>query len=127
MDQKKFLKDILKLKKHAQRSNPSAKEKINEFSEEFTKGMAQSLSNEERAHFDKVFKEKSPEQCLEELMRIPDLDLVGMMDQILDAASQCERIKQDGREFDFNILGEKYKKMREQFKKYEDSEDIDNF
>lgn len=127
MDQKKFLKDILKLKESAQKSNPSAKGKINEFTKGLTDGIAQSLSNEERAHFDEVFKEKSPEQCLEELMSIPDLDLVSMMDQVFDAASKSGKVKQDGMEFDLNTLGRRYKEMREQFKKYEDSEDIDNF
>lgn len=127
MDQKKFLKDILRIRNHAQKSNPSVKGKIDDFTKGVTEGMAQSLPEEERAHFEKIFGTMSPEQCIEQLMQIPDLDLVSLMDEVFSAASKSGKIDHEGMEFDLNILGERYKEMREQFKKYEGSEDINNF
>ena len=67
------------------------------------------------------------EECIDEVLKLPEADLVLFMDYFLGAISQAGTIKHQGVDIDLSELKDRYKEMKQKFQKYEESEDINNF
>ena len=100
---------------------------ISEFSNAIFKGLCEGLPEEDRKAIESIRSEKSIEQCIDEILEVPDADLISMMDSFLGAVSKAGTVTYQGIDIDFPELQKQYQEMKKKFQKYEESEDINNF
>lgn len=127
MDQKKFFKDILSINRHTKNANPNMGTQISEFTNSIFKGLCEGLPEEDKKAIENIRSEQSMEECIDEVLKLPEADLVLFMDYFLGAISQAGTIKHQGVDIDLSELKDQYQDMKKKFKKYTDSEDINNF
>jgi hypothetical protein len=127
MDQKKFFKDILSINRHTKNANPNMGTQISEFSNSIFKGLCEGLPEEDKKAIESIRSEQSIEECIDEVLKLPEADLVLFMDYFLDTISQAGNIQHQGVDINLSELKDQYKDMKKKLQKYEESEDINNF
>jgi hypothetical protein len=129
MDYRKFYKDILKVSAQAKRRKGEQGVKMQEMEEGIMKGIIEKAPEELKPHMESFMNSKGTQaEKFDKVFDTEGFDFVEFFEKFLNGVSDSpEPFSHQGVDIDFGEVKQRYEDSKEKFKKYEDSEDINNF
>ena len=128
MDYKKFYKDILRANSQHKKQNPEMGPKTQEMEDGLLKGLMEKMPEEFRPHIQTFMNDYSPEERMDMLFNAENFDFVAFFEKFVnDMSESSEVFTHQGVNIDPNMVKKTYEESKAKFKKYEESEDINNF
>lgn len=127
MDYSKFLKDILSVSSSFQQKDAHGK-KLQDMQQGIIDGFLEKMPEDQRAIAKRFMQEKNFNQRIDALMNIEGFDYPTFLEKMLDEFFNSGDIfSHNGFKMDPKKLRKTYEGYKQKFKKYTDSEDINNF
>ena len=127
MDYSKFLKDILSVPASFGK-DPSSGPNFKEVNDGLVNGLIENLPEELRESTRKFVKEKTPQERIDFLMNVDGFDFPEFLEAHLKNVFESgDPFQYKGMSINPKELQKIYEESKAKFKKYEESEDINNF
>lgn len=122
-----FLKDLLKINQDNFAMSSKDRKKMEDFQKGLKEGFLSKFKPEEQEVMKELWKEKNLSKLIDGLDENKDVDLIGMTEAIIDKFSEEDVFTHNDVSIDPADLFNKYQQLKAKHKKYEESEDINNF
>jgi hypothetical protein len=127
MDYSKFLKDIMSVSSSFREKDSNGK-KIRDMQQGIINGFLEKMPEEHRATAKAFMEEKNFNERIDTLMNIEGFDYPQFLEKTLDQFfNSGETFSHNGFNLDPKKLQKTYESCKQKFKKYTESEDINNF